>query len=424
MRILAIPCYLAILLVAAWQTDSKIGWLVLGVVPVLLLDRHLYRFLSWKQPVSHWRALLVRFAYVLVVALVVHRIAGGILSWRETCYLGVFLSLAGFLWERSVVCVLWLADRRGLAPATGWRRLARNFVLSGLCLILVILLLPLNVFHPPHLRVPCFGTPTDLGLKFEEVRVPTADGLELAGWFVPHSEPRGSVIFCHGHGGTREHLNAYLPALHDAGLQALALDFRGHGTSPGRTATFGAREVFDVQAAERFLIERLPDKPVFILGVSYGAAVTLQALPKLKHVRAAWLESGFSKFRKVAEPRFAVLPRSVRRPLLRTYSALVWLDCGFWGLDVNPIEYVNRTSIPILFCHGKQDDFITFAQAEELYDAYRGPKWHYWVEGATHFGLVTSAGPEHGWRLYRFFEDRLGEIEAAKLAANSRRMCR
>src|ERR1051326_3511643 len=177
-------------------------------------------------------------------------------------------------------------------------------------------------------------TPAALGLAYEDVQFETADGLALGGWLVPHAEARGSVIFCHCHGRNRGHVVGFLPELHDMGLNVLAFDFRGHGESPGHTETFGVREVQDVVAADAYLRRRYPNQPIFLVGVSYGAAVALQALPQLPDVRALWCESSFGRLSTVVEREFATAPSWLRHGLVSTYTYLAWLDCGIWGPDI------------------------------------------------------------------------------------------
>src|SRR5262249_18820148 len=152
---------------------------------------------------------------------------------------------------------------------------------------------PLIALHPLPIVPP--RTPASLGLAFEDVRFPTADGVRLGGWLVPHPQARGNAIFCHGWGRNRGHVAGLLPTLHGLGLNVLAFDFRGHGPSGGPPATFGHRETAALLAAEASLRQRFPGRPLFLVGVSYGAAVTLLALPELSGVRAVWVEGCYSR---------------------------------------------------------------------------------------------------------------------------------
>src|SRR5262249_10365257 len=159
---------------------------------------------------------------------------------------------------------------------------------------------------------------------------------ELSGWLVPHEHARGSIIFCHGHGQNRGQVLGCLQTLHELQLHVLAFDFRGHGDSPGHTETFGQREVYDLIAADAYMLRRFREQPVFLMGVSYGAAVVLQALPSLPHVQAVWSESSFSCFNTVVERNFTWLPAVLHRPVVTAYLLMAWVDCGFRENDITP----------------------------------------------------------------------------------------
>src|SRR5262249_48957315 len=159
----------------------------------------------------------------------------------------------------------------------------------------------------------------------------------------------------------------------------LAFDFRGHGASPGHTATFGDREIQDLLGAQTFLRRRFPGKPTFVIGVSYGAAVALQALPQMSGVEGVWSEACFSRLHNVVGNWFGPVPAGLRGGLVSVYEALGWLDCGFWGQDINPVERLGRVRLPIYFCHAREDELVPFAEGKALYDAYGVPKQHWWV---------------------------------------------
>ena len=118
----------------------------------------------------------------------------------------------------------------------------------------------------------------------------SSDGTDLSAWLIPAEQSKANVVFCHGHGRNKGHVAGFLTTLHEAGCNVLAFDFRGHGDSPGHTASFGSKDVDDLQDAVAYLQARFPDKPVLLVGVSYGAAISLEALQRLPEVQGVWSE--------------------------------------------------------------------------------------------------------------------------------------
>ena len=110
------------------------------------------------------------------------------------------------------------------------------------------------------------------------------DGVAIAGTFYEASRrPAPAVILLHMLTRSREDWDAVANRLADAGLHALAIDFRGHGgSSAGPPAPGGGpdltRLVLDVQAARAFLVARADlviPSAIGVAGASVGANVAI-----------------------------------------------------------------------------------------------------------------------------------------------------
>jgi fermentation-respiration switch protein FrsA (DUF1100 family) len=387
--ILAVP--IAVLLTARWGSTSTLCWVVTVLGPTVLLDKWFFRLLRWPYPIRWPRELAVRLGYLVGGGVLAYVLRLGYVPVCEAILLGAAVSLAAAVLEALAAVV---------ACATGWRLVPRFMALGP-----VILAAPLIALHP--LPIVPARTPAAQGLAFEEVRFHAADGVRLAGWLVPHPQARGNVIFCHGWGRNRGQGAGLFPLLHDMRLNVLAFDFRGHGDSTGHTATFGWEEVQDVLAAAAFVRQRYPGQPLFLVGVSYGAAVTLQALPQLGDVAGVWSEGCFARLENVVTHFFEPLPAELRTGLASVCSAAAWLDCGLHSRDINPIDALDGIHVPIYFCHGWKDELVPWSEAEALYQSYAGPKNCWWVEHGTHYDLRQRHRDEYRDRLRSFLEARL-----------------
>jgi alpha-beta hydrolase superfamily lysophospholipase len=395
----ALACHVALLLAALWWSHSASGFLLNGPALAFLLDRYLLRALPWPAPVYRPRQTIALVLYFVVGTTVFYLLRPGIVPWSEAAYRGAMTAVIAFTLESLLA-----AMRR---PHGSWRS---ELSLRLTFLVLLVVLIPwAAALHPLH-TVPK-RTPDALGLAFEDIHFRSTDGLMLAGWVVPHPQARGNVLFCHGHGRNRGHVAGLLPALHRLGLNVLAFDFRGHGDSEGHTSTFGHREVGDLLAAAAYVQTRFPGKPLFLVGVSLGAAVSLQALPLLPEVRAVWSEGAFAQLAVPIDNEFRLLPGWVRRPLVVGYHWLGWLDCGLWAPAVNPVDAVAGVKTPVYFCHGGKDSLVPPSEGQRLYAAHAGPKWHWWVANAGHYNVRQRNAQE--------YVRRLGAFIAAHLTENS-----
>jgi hypothetical protein len=80
-----------------------------------------------------------------------------------------------------------------------WYRFRSLFLIVGEILLIMYIGLPARiaywVTHPS--RAPIVGSPADVGLDYEDVAIPTTNGLMLRGWYVP-SHNGAAVIALHG----------------------------------------------------------------------------------------------------------------------------------------------------------------------------------------------------------------------------------
>jgi dienelactone hydrolase len=116
------------------------------------------------------------------------------------------------------------------------------------------------------------------------VSLRTDDGVTLTGTFYEAPRrPAPAVILLHMITRTRDDWQAFGNRIADAGIHALAIDFRGHGGSSGSLVNADgqpdlSRLVLDVQAARAFLTSRsdlVRAQAIGIAGASIGANVAI-----------------------------------------------------------------------------------------------------------------------------------------------------
>ena len=157
-------------------------------------------------------------------------------------------------------------------------RLRRWLALPLAFLIAQFFVLPagLAVLATHAARPPLKGrTPSDVGLRYENVRFSAADGVQLRGWYVA-SANGAAVLLRHGSGSTRVNLLDHAALLAAAGYGVLLTDARGHGASGGRINELGWHGAGDISAALDYLQARDDVKlGIGVLGLSMGGEEAL-----------------------------------------------------------------------------------------------------------------------------------------------------
>ncbi|MFI5166301.1 MAG: alpha/beta hydrolase [Thermoanaerobaculales bacterium] len=215
------------------------------------------------------------------------------------------------------------------------------------------------------------GTPDDVGLPYQNVRLRTADGLMLAAWWVPAESPRGALVFAHGNGGNMSHRLEKVRLLHDLGVSVLAFDYRGYGESEGQPSEQGTYR--DMDAAIDYVLQdrKFPPRKLLYLGESLGGAVAAEAASR-RPPAGLILESTFTSVPAMAKRYYPWLP--ARLLLTIRYDSLA---------------RVRGLACPLLVFHSPDDDIVPYSMGRELFDAAPEPKTFADLSGGHNSGGIA-----------------------------------
>src|SRR5215831_335554 len=111
-----------------------------------------------------------------------------------------------------------------------------------------------------------------------DFEVRATDGAILRGWKMKSAAPNGSwVLLLHGVGDNRAGTATFARFLLPAGYGVLMMDSRAQGVSGGDAVTYGWLERRDISQIISTLKASETVQHVFVLGISMGAAIALQA---------------------------------------------------------------------------------------------------------------------------------------------------
>lgn len=233
--------------------------------------------------------------------------------------------------------------------------------------------------------------PSRVGLTHvEEVRLPTADGLMLNGWFLRSgsSVPGSTVVVFNGNAGNRAYRAPLATALQEHGVQVLLFDYRGYGGNEGTPTEAGLRA--DARAVRSYVVGRSDvdaDRLIYF-GESLGSAVAV-ALAAEHPPAGLVLRSPFTSLVKVGQFHYPFLP--VQLLLRDRFSA---------------IDDIRGVDCPVLVIAGDRDRVVPLDESRRLYDAVRSPKELVILEG-DHNDLELLAGDMMVAAIMRF----LGRFE-------------
>jgi uncharacterized protein len=249
----------------------------------------------------------------------------------------------------------------------------------------------------------------------EDFTVRATDGIELRGWKVRPATPNSDwVMLFHGVSDNRTGNLGHAEFLLRRGYNLVMMDSRAHGESGGAMATFGWKERYDTVAITDALVATEHVRHLDALGVSMGAAIALQSAAVERRIEAVAAEDPFANLREVSYDYAGLrmsplLGKTLFRPAVIVAMHSVEREGGFSPDDVSPEKAVATRAFPVLLICGTRDNAIPCRHAERIYDAARGPKTLWVVDGAEHASGLGKAPSEYERRVCELFEAASGK---------------
>jgi fermentation-respiration switch protein FrsA (DUF1100 family) len=231
-------------------------------------------------------------------------------------------------------------------------------------------------------------TPTNVGLKFDDVTLMTRDDVKISAWFVPRQDARATVLFFHGNAGNNGDRVPEIKVLHSLGYAVMLVDYRGYGKSEGAPSESGT--YLDAIAAWEHLTQArgLPANRIVIMGESIGGAVAID-LARRHSPGALVVQSSFTRLSDIAALHYPFVP--VRWLLRHRYDS---------------IDKVGAITCPKLFFHSTDDSLIPIGNGRALYDAAADPKQFVETPG-DHNGGGFMYADEHAVKLQEFIDSAM-----------------
>jgi uncharacterized protein len=250
-------------------------------------------------------------------------------------------------------------------------------------------------------------SPEQLGLEYEDVYFPSADGTQLHGWFFPaQTRPvKGTVVQFHGNA---ENLSTHFRSLIwvvEHGYHLFTFDYRGYGRSAGQVSVEGA--LGDARAA----IARAHTLPtpeagtrLILYGQSLGGTLLLYVAGTMEDrdgIAVVIADSSFGSYQAIAREKLA----------------------GHWlTFLLQPLAYVlisdryapepvlaNISPVPLLVIHGDSDQIVPVHYGQRIYERAKSPKWFWKLEGVGHIQATAQRYSQYRQALLDFL-DQLASV--------------
>ncbi|HEX2682209.1 MAG TPA: alpha/beta fold hydrolase, partial [Candidatus Dormibacteraeota bacterium] len=247
-------------------------------------------------------------------------------------------------------------------------------------------------------------TPFEFQADYEEVELVTADGINFGAWHFRQPGSPQTVIISGGHKGQRQGALGIAVALWRKGFNVVLYSYRGMPASDRAPVTFGIKEVLELQAAIAFARKRIPNARIGLLGYSMGAVVSMLGAAGEPGVQALVLDSPFSDLRRLLVESVRNASKLPGTPFVWMAGVMLWLRTRCRLSMCRPIDVMSTLEPrPLFFIHGGADEITNVNHSRRLYDAYRGPREIWIIQGAPHTGAYFADRPLYVERVAGFF---------------------
>lgn len=241
-------------------------------------------------------------------------------------------------------------------------------------------------------------------IKFKKIEIESFDQLKLVGYYYDAQQNKTAIII-HGFGQDYREMQQYCKMFYERNYNVLVVDNRGHGQSEGNVG-FGWLDRKDILSWIEFLNKKNKENKIVLFGLSMGGTAvccaTGENLPN--NVKAAISDCAFYN----ADKQILHIMRNKRLLLklfkkhLYDYSKRVE---GFDIMKIDASKMVKTSKIPILFIHGKADNFVPVENVYELYNSSQNREL-FLVDNATHAMSYVVAGVSYEKKISDFIKSR------------------
>ncbi|MBE6619395.1 MAG: alpha/beta hydrolase [Ruminococcaceae bacterium] len=250
-----------------------------------------------------------------------------------------------------------------------------------------------------------------------EIYTKAHDGITLGGILIEHPSPRATLIMFHGYRSAGENdFSCAASFYHSLGFNLLIVDQRTHARSGGKYIGFGVLERHDCKAWVWEIHKRYSkDLPIIITGVSMGASTVLMAgeLDMPENLIAIIADCGFTSPKEiiasVIKKRYHIPPQIIM-PGMNVWAKLL---AKYSFDEISTCDTLKNVKVPVLFIHGRADDFVPCYMTERAFEACVTEKEVIYVENAGHGESYLTERERCESTLKAFVERQLEKFRSA-----------
>ncbi|OOB77685.1 MAG: hypothetical protein BEN18_09930 [Epulopiscium sp. Nuni2H_MBin001] len=224
-------------------------------------------------------------------------------------------------------------------------------------------------------------------MSYKEINITSPDNEVLyAKEFVNNNSSLWAIVV-HGYTVSHSDIQDVAQWYYEQGYSVLTPDLRAHGFSTGEHITLGQEDGPDIVRWANYIADNYTDAKIVLHGFSMGAATVMIAAGEENlpyNVVAVIEDSGYSTAIQMVREQLKYRFNLPSFPIVPISHVVAKWRTGVNLYAPRPIHSLKHCSVPIMFIHGDEDNFVLPYMQTDLYEAYGGPKEILRVAGAGH----------------------------------------
>ena len=158
----------------------------------------------------------------------------------------------------------------------------------------------------------------------------------------------------------------------------------------------------------KWLVERNgPNVTIGIHGVSMGGGTVLEYAAINRYAKFIIADCPYSDMYELIKYQIRNRNHLPAYPLIYVIDAMLARFAGFRMRDVSPINAVKESETPVMFIHGRDDDFVPAYMSERMYETKKGRKKLLMIDGAEHGEAYEKDAQKYKEEMMSFVEEAL-----------------
>lgn len=206
----------------------------------------------------------------------------------------------------------------------------------------------------------------------QKVTIKNSEGYDLNGVYLKKYDITNTyIIMFHPQAAGVTDMAEHARFFYDMDCNVLVVESRGFGESKYQTNTLGYLERYDVVDWAEAISEKDKDSHIFLFGLGSGGSTVLMAssLDMPSNVKGIIADSAYSNLYDLFKANTMELYKLPSFPTVNFASRNIEKTMGFSLKDVDVVEQVRNSRLPIFIIQSGDDKIVPEEQYEALYEA-------------------------------------------------------